>query len=230
MSPTAPPGLRIARRWLVLAPNTKKPRAYATRASQEVWPPFVKQWFVRNCCLPGTRPVWSRRRDCKQMVPHYVFTLRVAPPVRTSAPVGVSVWLARLCVVRGIDWADNAQGGQVCIEATAGRRASMPKYTNDNVTGLACPAAETSTALSLTAAPGSSCSYLCDYRYPCATYVGLQRATSPLLCFCLLLGGLWLRSGARGSYAASRKVAGSIPDEIIEFFLICLILPAALRP
>jgi hypothetical protein len=34
---------------------------------------------------------------------------------------------------------------------------------------------------------------------------------------------LWLRH-----YAASRKVAGSSPDEMVFFFLIDLILPAAL--
>jgi hypothetical protein len=31
-------------------------------------------------------------------------------------------------------------------------------------------------------------------------------------------------------YATSRKVAGSIPDEVIEFFLGNLILPAAIWP
>jgi hypothetical protein len=42
--------------------------------------------------------------------------------------------------------------------------------------------------------------------------------------------------GARGSvvvlshYATSRKVAGSRPDEVNEFFSIYLILPAALGP
>jgi hypothetical protein len=37
--------------------------------------------------------------------------------------------------------------------------------------------------------------------------------------------------GAHGRhYAASRKVMGSSPDEIVEFLLMYLILPAALGP
>jgi hypothetical protein len=40
--------------------------------------------------------------------------------------------------------------------------------------------------------------------------------------------------GTRGSVvkhcATSRKVVGSIPDEVIEFFSMYLIIPAALRP
>jgi hypothetical protein len=53
---------------------------------------------------------------------------------------------------------------------------------------------------------------------------------------CHILVPVELLSGARDSvdvlknYATSRKVAGSSPDEVIDFSSIYLILPAALGP